>query len=240
EHVGDRVDVRGQPRDDPARLLLREVAQRERRQVVEEVAAEADHHPLAEACEPADEPGLEAPTERRDPEVDQHDHGQVVLVPRADAVVDRVAHEQPAARLARGVRGAYEQEHGGPQLPAFEVAQEPLHAATTSSPKSSAKGPPRRSSSRGAPDSTMRPSTRTTARSASSTVESRCVATSTVRPVSAGRSRLTRRRSVSVSTAESGSSRTTTRARVTSARASATRWRCPPDRLTPRSPISVS
>ena len=46
--------------------------------------------------------------------------------------------------------------------------------------------------------------------------------------------------SVSVSTADIGSSRTSTRAPASSARASATRWRWPPERLTPRSPISVS
>ena len=46
--------------------------------------------------------------------------------------------------------------------------------------------------------------------------------------------------SVRVSTAESGSSSTSTRASEISARASATRWRWPPERLTPRSPISVS
>ena len=46
--------------------------------------------------------------------------------------------------------------------------------------------------------------------------------------------------SVCVSTADSGSSITITRAPAISARASATRWRWPPDRFTPRSPISVS
>ena len=62
----------------------------------------------------------------------------------------------------------------------------------------------------------------------------------TVRPASAGRSRPTRSCSVCVSTAESGSSRTITRVPAISARASATRWRWPPERFTPRSPISVS
>ena len=43
EDVRDRVDVARQARDDPARLLLREVAEREAGQVVEEVAPQADH-----------------------------------------------------------------------------------------------------------------------------------------------------------------------------------------------------
>ena len=49
EDVGERVDVARQPRDDPAGLLLREVAERQGREVLEEVAAELEHHPLADA-----------------------------------------------------------------------------------------------------------------------------------------------------------------------------------------------
>ena len=45
EDVGDRVDVARETRDDPARLLLREVAEREAGEVVEEVPPQADHDP---------------------------------------------------------------------------------------------------------------------------------------------------------------------------------------------------
>ena len=185
EDVRDGVDVARQPRDDPARLLLREVAQREAGQMVEEVAPQPDHHALADAGEPADEDGLEDPADAGDDEVDDDDRRQVVLVAGADAVVDRVADEQPAAGLAGGVAGRDEHEQERDQPVALEVAPEPLHAAT-SSPKSAANAPPARSRSRGVPDSTIRPSRSTTARSASSTVESRCVATSTVRPCERG------------------------------------------------------
>ena len=70
EHVGDGVDVARQARDDPARLLLREVAKRESRQVVEEVAPEPDHDRLADRGEPADEHGLEDPADGGDGEID--------------------------------------------------------------------------------------------------------------------------------------------------------------------------
>src|SRR5581483_266418 len=233
-------DVGGEPGDDPAGLLLREVAEREPGEVVEEVAAEAERHPLPETGEPADQPRLQDPAARGDAEIDDDRPRQVVLVAVADAVVDRGAHDQPAAGLRGGVPRADDEQHGRPRAAALEVPPQAPHAATTSSPKRSANAPPRRSRSTGRPDSTIRPPTSTTARSASSTVESRCVATSTVLPSSAGRRRPTRRRSVSVSTADSGSSSTSTRAPVTSARASATRWRWPPERFTPRSPISVS
>src|SRR5690242_5482461 len=126
--------------------------------MVEEVAAEPDHHPLAETGKATDQPRLEAPAEHRDAEVDDDDHRQVMDVARADPVVDRVAHEQPAAGLAGRVRRADEDEDEGPELPSLEVAPQPPHAAITSSPKSSANGPPARSRSRGVPDSTMTPS----------------------------------------------------------------------------------
>src|SRR5215469_14873377 len=208
--------------------------------MVEEIAPQADHGRLADRGEAADEISLQHPARRGDSEVDDDDDRQVTLVAGLDALVDRVPDEQPASGEADGIADADEHHQRGETLPTLEVPVQPLHAAITSSPKSVANGPPARSSSAGVPDSTIRPSSSTTARSAISIVESRCVATSTVLPSSAGRSRWTSRRSVSVSTAESGSSSTTTRAPATSARASATRWRWPPERLTPRSPISVS
>ena len=58
EHVREGVDVARQARDDPAGLLLREVAQRERGEVVEQVAPQLEHHPLADPGE--HEPGRRA------------------------------------------------------------------------------------------------------------------------------------------------------------------------------------
>jgi hypothetical protein len=46
EHVRERVDVARQARDDPARPSVGEVAQRERREVVEQIAPQLEHDPL--------------------------------------------------------------------------------------------------------------------------------------------------------------------------------------------------
>src|SRR3954465_9491222 len=121
--------------------------------MVEEIAAQPQHHPLAETRKPADEDGLQDPAADRDAEVDEHDDRQVVLVRGADPLVDRVAHEQPAAGLRDRIARADEQEEGRPHAPALQIAIEPLHAATTSSPKSAANAPPARISSAGVPDS---------------------------------------------------------------------------------------
>ena len=51
EHVRERVDVARQARDDPAGLLLREVAKREPREMVEQVAPQFEHHPLTDPGE---------------------------------------------------------------------------------------------------------------------------------------------------------------------------------------------
>ena len=67
----DGVDVARQARDDPARLLLREVAERQPGQMVEEVAAQAEHDPLADAGEPADQQRLQHPARGGDDEVDR-------------------------------------------------------------------------------------------------------------------------------------------------------------------------
>src|SRR4051812_9948420 len=99
--------------------------------MVEEVAAQSEHHPLPEAGEPPDQDRLEDPAAGGDCEVDRDDDREVALVPRADAVVDRVAHEQPAARLRGGVTGRDEQQQEREKLLSFEVAPESLHAATT-------------------------------------------------------------------------------------------------------------
>ena len=71
EHVGERVDVARQARDDPARLLLREVPERERREVVEEVAPELEHHPLPDAGEHQPRRRAEDPRDDADRDVDR-------------------------------------------------------------------------------------------------------------------------------------------------------------------------
>src|SRR5690348_6105543 len=102
--------------------------------MVEEVAPQAEHHALAEAGEPADQHRLEQPADCGDAKVDHDDYRQVVLVAGADALVDRIPDEQPAAGLRGRVPRADEQEHRRPKLPSFEVTTEAPHAAITSSP----------------------------------------------------------------------------------------------------------
>ena len=96
QDVRERVDVGGEARDDPAGLLLREVAQRQRRQVVEEVVAQAEHDVLADAREPAHERRLQHPREGVDAEVDDDVAREAAAVVRPHPVVDRVLHDQAA------------------------------------------------------------------------------------------------------------------------------------------------
>src|SRR5205814_7548676 len=130
-------------------------AEREPGEMVEEIAAQADRHLLAEPGEAADEPRLQDPADRGDAEVDDDDDGQVVRVAVADALVDRAADEQPAAGLACGVARRDEHHQRRAQPPSLQVTQQPPHAAT-SSPNSDANAPPARNSCAGVPDSTMR------------------------------------------------------------------------------------
>src|SRR5215475_9239090 len=98
---------------------------------------------------------------------------EVAVLVHVDALVDRVPDEQPASGQAGGIADADEHHQRGERLAALHVLPEPPHAAITSSPNNVANSPPARSRSAGVPDSTIRPSTRTTARSAISTVERR-------------------------------------------------------------------
>ena len=122
EHVRDGVDVGGEPRDDPARLLLAEVAQRERGEVAEQVAADVEHDSLADPGEAAGEVGAERPGRRVDPDVGDHDQGQACHVVLLDPVVDGVADEQPAADLAGGRDCRRAHQHPDTPVPALEVA----------------------------------------------------------------------------------------------------------------------
>src|SRR5205085_9701779 len=89
------------------------------------------------------------PAHGRDAEVDEHDDGQVVLVARADAVVDRVPHEQPAACLAGSVADADEQQDERPRLASLEVAPESLPERLATAVPGTAFGPARHQSLRG-------------------------------------------------------------------------------------------
>ena len=96
------------------------------------------------------------------------------------------------------------------------------------------------SSSRWSPTWVMVPSWRTATRSASSTVEARWA---TTRPVVAESTRCSASStsfSVWTSSADRVSSSTRTRGWASTARARASRWRWPPDRAMPCSPIRVS
>ena len=78
--------------------------------------------------------------------------------PRADAVVDRVADDVPADDRRRRGDGGEREDDREAAVPALGVAPEPrepdarlAHAASASSPKSAANGPPARTSSSGRP-----------------------------------------------------------------------------------------
>ena len=80
----------------------------------------------------------------------------------------------------------------------------------------------------------------TTISSASEIVESRWAMTKVVRPSIASRRPRLIAASVVASTEEVASSRIRIRGSASSARAIATRWRWPPERVSPRSPTIVS
>ena len=86
----------------------------------------------------------------------------------------------------------------------------------------------------------MRPSSSTITSSASEIVDMRCAITNVVRPSITSASACLIALSVVASTLEVASSRISTRGAASSARAMATRWRWPPDRVRPRSPTRVS
>ena len=98
----------------------------------------------------------------------------------------------------------------------------------------------RSSSSACVPRAAIRPSSSTTMSSASAIVESRWAITNVVRPAITSRSAVLIACSVEASTDEVASSRIRMRGSLSSARAIATRWRWPPESVSPRSPMRVS
>ena len=150
EHVREGVDVARQARDDPARLLLREVAQRERVRWSKRSRAQVEHH-RAGRCRRAPPRAIACSTHAvsADGDVDDDVECQARVVVRADAVVDRVADDRPAGDgRARGDAGEQRDEReaaardrscsatGGTVLCGL------AYAATASSPNSAVKTPP--------------------------------------------------------------------------------------------------
>ena len=77
-------------------LLFREVPQRQRREMVEETAADLEDDLLADPRQPQPGGGAEQPGGGVDADVRDHVVPEARLVVLADAVVDRVADEVPA------------------------------------------------------------------------------------------------------------------------------------------------
>ena len=125
EDVRERVDVRGDPGDDPAGLLLREVLQRQSGQVVEEVFAQSEHHVLADSREPAYERRLEDPGEGIDDEIDDDVPGQPGLVVRLHSVVDRVLHDEQCSDRRRCGADSHHRQEPDAQPATGQVAAEP-------------------------------------------------------------------------------------------------------------------
>ena len=119
EHVRERVDVARQPRNDPARLLLREVPQGEGGEVLEEVATEIEHDLLSDPREHQPRRRPDDPGGGPDSDVEDDVGGEARQVVGLDAVVDRIADDRPAGDR-RGRRDGCEQHHAGQPLPATD------------------------------------------------------------------------------------------------------------------------
>src|SRR6266545_4579537 len=109
---------------DVSRALIREVAQRQRGQVTEEVLAQREHDALPHLRETADHRRRQHPRSRVDAEVDDDVAPEAAGVAGLHAVVDRVLHEQqPDHRTG----GAEDRDHGeegdAPELPAQVAAE---------------------------------------------------------------------------------------------------------------------
>src|SRR5581483_6436803 len=264
EHLLEHVDVGREPRDDPPDRVLVEEAHREALELREERHAEVREAPLRDHRRQVLLAVLRQELGDDDPDVDEAERREAGEVPRDDVVVDPALQE---VRLERGEEPVHgREEDGRPEdrpiradvrpeaadqagvvrLPELLLAEDVRHQIASSSPsracwrKSSAYARPRARSVSWSPTSTTRPSSRTTIRSASFTVLTRCATMTVVRSRKNPRSASSISRSVAASTAESASSRTRTRGDAASTRASATRCFWPPESVIPRSPTRVS
>ena len=142
---------------------------------------------------------------------------------------------RPAGPVGRPLQVAAE-------APASVARRVALDAARARPGRSAAGGTGRErpASSSWVPMSTSRPPSRTAIRSASARVERRWAMSRVVRPAMTPRSASWISCSTRASTAEVASSRSSSRGSVRMARASATRWRWPPERVRPCSPTVVS
>ena len=144
QHVGDRVDVARQPGDDPAGALLGEVAQRERREVVEQLAAQSEHHLLAQTRHPPDDEAEQDEPGERHGDVRRGGERQHLVVARHDPAVDRRAHEQPGAALRTRLRDRATQQQHHPAAALVDVAAQAaqsLRPVTRQRPRPRRTGP---------------------------------------------------------------------------------------------------
>ncbi len=125
QDIREGVDVTRQAGDDPAGLLLGEVPQRQRRQVLEEVAAKVEHDLLPDAGQHQPCRRAEEPRRQTDGDVEHDIQRQPGRVRRLDAVVDRIADDHPAEhRSCREDRGE-DHDEADPPAAAHGVAPEP-------------------------------------------------------------------------------------------------------------------
>ncbi len=128
EDVRDRIDVARQAGDDPARLLLREVPERERGEMLEEVAAQVEHDLLTDAGEHQPRRRAEDPGGCPDCDVEHHVDAETRLVRGLDAVVDGVADDRPAEHRCGGGDRGDQHDQADPPAAADGVAPEARQA----------------------------------------------------------------------------------------------------------------
>ena len=124
EHVGERVDVARQPGDDPARLLLGEVAEGERREMLEQIPAEVEHDLLADSREHQPGRRTEDPSGQPDGDIEDDVRRQPRRVRGLDPAVDRIADDRPADDGSGGGDGGDQHHAGQPLAAAGRVAPE--------------------------------------------------------------------------------------------------------------------
>src|SRR6266704_2151540 len=258
-------DVGGEARHDPADRVPIEEAHREALHAREERDAEVGEAPLRDHHGQVLLPVGGQQLADDGAEVEEAEAAKPARVAALHVAVDAELHQVGLHLLEELVDGREEQReaddapvgpHVDPQAPeearvvrlaelllAVDLGRHQIASSSTSSAcwrKRSAYTPPRASRLSWSPSSTTRPSSSTQIRSASFTVVKRCATRMVVRSRKKPRSWSRMVRSVSASTLESASSRTSTRGAAASTRASATRCFCPPESVTPRSPTIVS
>ena len=192
---------------------------------------------------PQERPQARAAAARRRPGPRRSSSWKSRSVPRRGALALRVAASAAAValRLARASRRLTRRTHLRAATAPGRSRRPPRARTSPTAPRRTRRRARRRATSSSCvPCSMMRPSSSTTMRSQREAAATRCVISTTVR-AAAWRSMASRiAASVFASTADSGSSSTSTLGSRTSARASAMRCFWPPESCTPRSPTTVS